>query len=262
MNSTFLQQSTRRLAFWYLLTGGVLFSFFFWQEKLGLNLALFQIFLVIALYHLYRPSFNLIPVRWLLVANVIAVGALLYQNTAVSKFGCICSMLLLAVYVMYHHRSVVYALGSIATNLVLVPAMVTEEWKAMQPVKHRKRITGHWRIFIIPIVFVIVFLVIYSSANPVVNRTLDWLQTQFSYIVRSLFGNFSVERVILLIAGTYLTAALLFRAKFLYFSNRDIASSENLTRTKSRTSASALSAFLLGRLATGNLALKSEYKIG
>jgi len=251
----------------YLIIGGLLFNLFFWNEKIGLNLILFDVFIVALLFRLYPYSFRSVYVKWLLLINGVSLVGIILSNSSLSLVSAIGSFTLLSMYIQYNHRSVVYALGSMATNLLLVPAMISEEWQSVPrssaiSISVRKI---HWRLMLLPALLLMVFIVIYASANSVFSASLVSVQQTLDRIAKLVFSGFSWNRILFILLGIYLTALLILKARITFFSRKDLESVDVLTRRKNfigRQSPAFLSKLFMGKLAFQNMALKHEYKIG
>ena len=115
----------------FLVTAGaLLFNIIFWEEKLGLNAMFFDLFIIGAIFHLYPQSRSKAVVVSLLILHLTSLSMLLWHNSALSKTAFSITLVLLASFAEYIHRSPWYAGGSFLLNLSLLPASMAEQWKS------------------------------------------------------------------------------------------------------------------------------------
>ena len=72
-----------------VIAGAFLFNIIFWQEKLAINTVPFDAFILAAVFYLYQPVFKKPVMKWLLLVHIIAVAAVIIQNTILSKLAFI-----------------------------------------------------------------------------------------------------------------------------------------------------------------------------
>ena len=66
----------------------MLFNFFFWEEKFGVNLLIFSYLLIFTLsFSLYWEEFKNKNVQITAFCSILSVGMVLYHNTFISKFA-------------------------------------------------------------------------------------------------------------------------------------------------------------------------------
>ena len=106
--------------FFLVIAGALLFNIIFWQQKLGINTVLFDVFILSSVFYLYRAAFKRPAMKWLLAAHIITIGAVIVHNTILSKLAFSATLLLIVVFTQYLHRSVWYAAGSAFMNYILM----------------------------------------------------------------------------------------------------------------------------------------------
>lgn len=255
--------SNPKLLFGLLIAGGLLFNWLFWNEKIGLNMLLFSLFLLTGLVLRRRPEISRGPSVIILVVALISIVAVVYSNTALSKISAALTMLLFSAYALYGHRSVLYAGGSVVGNILMAPATLAQELsRQSRPKIRRSSGLKNWRLVLIPILIVSVFFLIYSSANPVVNELVQRVTEIFQYLVRFVQTLFSWQRLLLVFAGCYIAATFFMEARLRYFASKDSLSNDALQRIRMRRRPGFISTLLLGKMASHHLAIKHEYRIG
>ncbi len=252
-----------------ILSGAFAFNILFWQEKMGLNLALFDVFLCASLFSLFPRIWQNNLSKSLLVAQTIALLMVVIQNTLVSKIAFSVTFLLFVSFSEYAHQSVFYAGGSIFLNYFrfipnFIAVLQTKEKRNLNFWSRVKSV----RYFVVPLMLLSVFFIIYSAANTffsnialsVYHAILNW--------VENIFYWFSFERFCFFLLGFFVIGGLVLNNRNSFFSEKDVRSKNDLSRKKNRLQEWRKSSFadlfqlLLGKAATGNLSLKNEYKIG
>lgn len=252
-----------------VFTGAFIFNLLFWNEKIGVNAVMFDAFVCTSVFVLY-PSWRANAIsRWLLGAQTVTLAMVVIQNTILSKLTFAVTLLLFVSFCEFAHQSVFFAGGSIMTNyLAAVPNLFNELGNVSG---NRHRISG-WirrsRLFIIPLAILSVFFAIYASANVIfsnmftafIDKMADWFSHIFSWL--------SFERIAFFFLGVFIVTGVLIRSGISWFSDKDMHYHNDLSRKKSRLKNWRGSGFadllqlIVGRAATGNLALKNEYRMG
>jgi len=252
-----------------VIAGGVLFNLIFWKEKVAVNAVLFDVFLLLSVYKLYPVVFSRPLMKWLLPAHVLSIVALLWHNSLLSGIAFCISLLAVLIFTQYEHRSVWYAAGSALHNFALSFLHFFENIPVpkVKGIHLGKKAAKAARFLILPLLIVIVFLVIYRTANAVFNKAIEDGLQEIEIFFSQLFTWTSWERLAFLLLGLFITAGLLLKTKG-YFSAKDLAASDALLRKKHNLPAwkESLAADLLhlfmGRFSTGTMALKNEQKVG
>ena len=254
----------------FLVTAGaVFFNIIFWEEKLGLNAMLFDLFIIGAIFHLYPEAKSKAMVVSLLILHVGSLSMLLLHNSGISKAAFCITLVLLASFAEYIHRSPWYAGGSFLLNLGLLPASLAEKWRSSEfRNTNRKPFQKMLRFSVFPLLLLVVFFLIYQLSNSVFAALVNDLGLQFERFFANFFSWFSLGRLVFLAAGFYLVGAILIKTRVNYFSAKDASSTNNLERKKmpaTKTKHEAvydILAGVLGRFGRGIMALKNVNTIG
>ncbi len=252
-----------------IIAGGIIFNIIFWQEKLGLNIILFDIFICIIIFILFPYSLKNNNSKWLFAGHLITAATLLVQNTILSKIGFTITLLLFVSFSQYLHRSVWYAAGSSIQNYILaVPNFFRilklkdgkSSWKTGQSKSFRK--------LILPFLILFVFAIIYSFANKVFSNIISDITTSISNWIAHVFNWFSMKRLTFFLLGIVIISGLFLRNKNSFFSDADMRKKNNLLRKKTlfkkwkESACSDLLSIITGKSSSGLLALKSELTMG
>ncbi len=252
-----------------IITGAILFNLLFWQEKLAVNMLLFDGFVLGSVFYLYPLAWAKPGVKGLCLAHLLTLGALVFQNTLLSKLACSITLLLLVSFVQYLHRSVWYAAGSAFMNMVM---MVPSFAESLSPLKrHGLPATGlrkGLRFLVIPLVITAAFLGIYALANAVFREVLTDVGVAVQHWITHLFTWFSWARFGFLLLGLFVCGVLLLKASVVFFSEKDMRQVNDLYRRRGNFKAwkksgwfDLLSLFM-GRFANGTMALRNENTVG
>lgn len=249
--------------------GAFLFNLVFWQEKLGVNTLLFDAFVLSALLYLYPKARVNATVWWLILGHVLCLAMIVAHNTLLSKFAFAITLLLVAAFAEYVHRSAWFASGSVLLNFVMAAASFTETLTFKRKKVPRKRIIGRIiRFGFFPLVIAIVFLSIYTSANEVFEQKVYWVLNGLEIFFHNFFYLFSWERILFLLLGLFITASILLKSRLDYFSKKETGCNDTLQRKKISWRKRKEGAFftfielVMGRFARGILALKNENTTG
>ncbi len=251
------------------IAGAIIFNIVFWQEKFAVNMVIFDAFVLCSVFYLYPSAFSKPGTRLLLPLHLITLAAVVVHNTILSKLACSVTLLLVVVFVQFIHRSVWYAAGSALMNVVL---MVLSFFEALAGLKRGKVSSGGFRrtarFIIIPLMIAAVFLGLYSLANTVFMNIVNDAAMAIGNFLGNIFTWFSWQRFGFLLAGIFVTGALLLKANINFFSEKDIKQTNSLWRRKhnlvrwKQSGLFDLLTLFMGRFANGILALRNEHTVG
>ena len=253
----------------FVLAGAFLFNIIFWQEKPGINIILFDIFICSAIVFLFPYSLKNNGSKWLLAMHLTAAAMVLIQNTLLSEISFFITLLLFVSFSQYLHRSVWYAAGSSMVNYLLcVPSFFRGLTQINQRTEMQPKYSKSFRMLLIPIATVFVFIIIYASANNIFSNILtgavdaitNWFTHFFDWVSLARFGFF--------LFGLIVVSGLFLRNKATFFSDLDMKRKNNLARTKTsykkwkESAWSDVLSLVAGKASTGLLVLKYEFKTG
>jgi hypothetical protein len=249
-------------------TGAILFNIIFWQEKQGVNTVLFDVFILAALFYLYPSARQAATVRWLLPGHLLCLAMVVIHNTVLSKIAFGSTLLLLAGFGEYIHRSAWFASGSVLMNMLLLPASFVEPIKLSRNGRKGKNISKIIRFAVIPLLLVGIFFIIYLAANSVLQDIAEQIGAKLELFIDYFFDFFYWERLLFLLLGLFITGLILLKSRVDYFSGKDAACKDELQRSKTSMQQRRKNLFfnivqaIMGRFASGMLALKNENTTG
>ncbi|WP_205509412.1 DUF4153 domain-containing protein [Longitalea arenae] len=249
--------------------GAVLFNLVFWNEKLAINTVLFDAFLLSALFYLYPQARRSAAVNWLLLGHLVCLAMLVVHNTELSKIAFFITLLLVAGFAEYSHRSVWYAGGSMLMNIVMVVASFVEPIRfSRKPAVKGKGFSRLIRFAVFPLILLVVFFCIYRVANSVFSSIAAQIGVQLELFFSHFFDFFSWQRLLFLLLGLLITGSILLKSKLDYFSVREAGLNDGLQRTRKTLHEKRSGAFfqfvelIMGKMASGMLSLKNENTTG
>lgn len=252
-----------------LFAGALLFNIIFWHEKFAINALLFDGFILLSVFYLYPAAFTKPAVKWLLLAHLVTLGALLIHNTVLSALAFTATLILLVVFTQFLHRSPWYAAASAIGNyLMFIFSFFDEIWKVKKGDTRPWGIKKAIRFLIIPLMIAGIFMLIYSSSNTVFRDVLSSVALAVERFFNRFFDWFNLERFAFMLFGLFVTGGLLLKMRSNYFAEKDFAKQNDLTRVrknfglwKTTVMFDMLSVFM-GRFANGVLALRNENTVG
>ena len=252
-----------------IASGALLFNFIFWNEKLGINTIVFDIFICTSVFFIFPYSIKSSISRWLFAGHIISAALVVFQNTIIAKISFSVTLLLFVSFSQFLHRSAWYAGGSTLLNyLLIIPNFFREIKRLSRPGINLHNWTKRFRLVIIPTLILLIFYIVYSSANAILYS----LTAQINILVQNWFSKFfelfSPERILFFCFGFAIVGGLLLRGRSTLFSDADMKQEDNLIRKKTffkkwkESAASDLLLMITGKGVIGNLALKNEFSTG
>ncbi|MEP6947743.1 MAG: DUF4173 domain-containing protein [Ginsengibacter sp.] len=252
-----------------VITGAVIFNIIFWNEKPGVNIILFDVFICASAFYLYPYSLKSSTCRWLLAGHLITAAMVVIQNTMLSEIGFGITMLLFISFSQYIHRSAWYAGGSVLLNYVLV---IPNFFRELSNARGKTISLSGWsrsaRILLIPLFILMVFFIIYAFANTVFSSIAADVAAAIESWLTHVFDWFSFERFGFFLLGIFVVGGLVLRSRSTYFSDADMKKQNSLLRKKNslkiwkESSFSDLLSIITGKAAAGIMALKNEFIMG
>ncbi|MEP7251105.1 MAG: hypothetical protein ABI683_01960, partial [Ginsengibacter sp.] len=213
-----------------IASGALLFNFIFWNEKLGLNIIIFDVFICTSVFLVFPYSTQSHVAKWLFAGHIISAVLVVLQNTIITKISFFVTLLLFVSFSQFLHRSAWYAGGSTLLNyLLLVPNFFKEIRSLPRPGINLPSWTKKFRLLIIPVLILLIFYIVYSSANAV----LSTLTSQINGLVQEWFSEFfdlfSPERIIFFGFGVAIIGGLLLNGRSTLFSDADMTQPDDLS---------------------------------
>lgn len=232
----------------YLLVVMVLtYSYLFYQQHLGINLLIFNVFLMaaISIVHAHAKT----PVYWVtLCAAMITSLAVVVVNSHLAVFSSLVSMIVLLGYVLEARSSLIVSFLNASYSMLSAPFVYGARRIHRSPAEstsaraHSQKLKFlRFGSVAIPVLVTLVFLSLYASANPAFSDFLE--QARFDFIA------WSWVRFTLL--GGFFLFGIFYTVQLASLSKWDLNSANTITRKRRRS-----------KLDFHPLALKFELKTG
>lgn len=192
------------------------FNYFFWQEKPGINLLLFNSLLILSLVYFSDKRFNTMALKVSLSLTIITGIMLIVYNSFISFFAHFVSFIIL---VGLLHRSQLSTVSGALWQYGLNALMTTFEQFILvsesisyftDKNKYLKRTHRAVSILLIPILVFSVFVIIFKFANPIFGEILDTSFANFFQALEAFFQNFSFPHLFFLAIGTFFIISILY----------------------------------------------------
>lgn len=253
----------------WIVLGAVVFNLVFWGQKMGVNTAIYDVFIIGALLYLYPEARRSSTTRWLLAGHLVCLAMVIVQNTPISAFGYIITLICFMLSAQFQHRSLFFAAGSFAENgLYLIPNLLTQGWTSGTPAGKSSGKRRMIRFILFPLILAIVFYLLYASSNNVFQKLGSFFTDRIETFLTAVFNVFSFERMLFLVLGILVTGFLIMRTPRRYFRSMEEGYKDDLEREhislskrKLRFDFSIMSLFM-GRMLQSILSLKFLNKMG
>jgi len=248
----------------------LIFNFFFWHEKLGVNLTIFIILLSVAAIVLNKDSFKSKNVMLVSFAVLYSGGMVVYNNSVFSGFACISSFIVLIGYI--HQPQLKTVLSALLTSLgsfLIFPYNVLEETRlAKNKFRVFAKVLKAVKLASIPVIVFFVFYGIYAYSNPIFNNYSNSFWDWVKQFLNQILIDYPPQRFIFIFFGLFLVTGVLFNRDIRVFLKIDKSFLGILIRDKYKKLVSKIDdRYEYGRMFKRIFnfkmtSLKTEYKIG
>lgn len=191
-----------------------LFTFLFYKSSIGINLVIFELISIILVFSFGKFSRSK-HLYITLIATIISLVSVLWHSSVLAKTMNYVSFFFFISYTVYPFKSALNTIFLSVRNLVFSVVNFIEELLRNRMRKEKKR-NKRWRslqYFILPVVFILIFIQLYSAASP----DFKFLSNKFFSTISNLFDmippiNWTMVGVIILGA---------FFSSYIYFSKED-----------------------------------------
>jgi hypothetical protein len=231
----------------------ILFTLLFHNQAWGLNLLLAET--IILTWAIFSKAFKfkgIIPVTSAFALFITALFTVLTHSTFSYVMNLIALGVFIGMIIYPQAKSLLTAIGLSIANFFTAQIQFIEDIISTK-VHGRGLGATLWktRIFTIPLIIILIFLVIYANANPVFMEIIGDISTSVETFFDSLFKNFDPKVILTFILGLWICNLIIFRVPVPSIIQLDKNSTDLLTRHR--------------RKPTWNFkftGLKNEYKAG
>jgi hypothetical protein len=191
------QPTTKTLA---VCIGSILFNLIFWNEKQGVNMLIFDVFIAGALYYFNAEAFKTRAVQLVAAGTFAAALLIILHNSLIVK---VIHFLSFSIFVGLVHQTELRFLGTAClvylSNWLAVPKNIVKSIKNLPILRGREQAVSGLNSSLLTLLIVPVFFTVYYVANPkfaqLASTTFTHLWNWFSFdinILRFLFFLFGV----------------------------------------------------------------------
>ncbi len=210
-----------------VLLGALLFNVIFWNEKQGLNILLFDIFIVMTLWQLDKEPFLTPSVKITVGCTLLAAVLIVWHNSLLVKFIHILSFITMVGMVQQRAlRFLGLAMLQYVLNWFTVPIRFFQQLKVLLILRGQnniaKQLNGIWlTLLILP-----VFYIIYYAANAKFAELSD----QFWHQLLPFFTfDIDFERILFFIFAIFIVGAAVWQQSWIDLSQKEAAFPETLS---------------------------------
>ncbi|RTQ50229.1 DUF4173 domain-containing protein [Hymenobacter gummosus] len=248
---------------WLLPLGVLAFDVLFWQQGLGLNLALYTLLAVVVLLAgRPRAAWRSGYFRLVLAGTLLSCAAVAWYGSGAAVLACTGSLLLLWGYanqplLQQASLALLTGLGAAAEVVAGLPALLVRSL----PSRSTKagRVGWYARLLLVPVLILGVFHMLFVLANP---RYAAWAAVAWAQLGRWLaawFELLSIGHLLFLVLGLACTAAVLLRVPLPGLAQWEARFGEFTLRRRDRVASFAVRHPHFGRHGFRTADLRKEY---
>jgi len=205
----------RKLKFILLILGSTLFTFLFWKNSLGLNVAIFSVFLVATLLFLFPETFKNKNGLIILSGTLISGLTVAYHASGLAVFVWIVSLFFIQPFVHYKKFRTHFFAGlsgfiDYFTSPILIKENINPKNKTSTKIKKFFKII---RLIFIPIIVFWIFYQIYKLAVPEFDSLTDSVFGKINIWLSNFFENISFGAFFFALWGFFTLAWMFYKRK-------------------------------------------------
>jgi hypothetical protein len=214
-----------------IVFSGVLFTALFYRQDLGLNLLIFEAFLLLSLVIINKAELRGRLVLVTLSGTILTAVLVVIHNSALSITANFISIFLFFGIIIFPQlRNLSYAPLLAAYSLFksqgsFIKLFSEGNAKVTTAVRYLK-------IFGIPIIVFFIFMLIYKVSNPIFEKYTDSVAEVISRWVTSLFENINIPLLLTFIMGLFLSNFFFLGKANQAIVNKDMSGSDTLVRKR------------------------------
>lgn len=236
-----------------VLVSAILFVLLFYKHPIGLNLLLFEIILFVWLLitkaYVFRTPNGLLAGIGLIISALATVFIFSTLALFVNVFAI---FVFIGVLTYPHIKSLINAFGLGFINFFTGSGEFINTFIQLNIMgKKSDRFIWKYRIYIIPIFIILVFLMMYSASNPIFNRVTTTITEFISKHLHFFIQNLNYSLLLTIILGLVIGSFVFFRKANKTIVDIDQQSKDEMERLPNKVNQHFKT-----------LALKNEYKAG
>ena len=215
------------------LIGILLFNSLFWEEKMGLNVFIFTLFITYSLSVLNSDCWQKKSVLISGAGTLLAALLVVFVNSGMAKFTYWFSLFAFAGFAQQRQlKHIVYAITLSFVNLWVSPYSLVKEVffsKEKLVLGQVKSASFGFRLFILPAIILSLFYAVYYAANPdFASLSDDFWEGIFGHLSWKL----SLGHTLFILLSVFVCGGLLMKSSIGYFLKKQMAQSYVLRRVR------------------------------
>jgi hypothetical protein len=208
-----MSSTTLKVLALVLLT--ILFNYFFWEEKVGINLLLFSSLLVSSLIYADKIKLDSLVIKVALSLTILTGILVIVHNSVISIFTHLFSFIAL---VGFLHRPQLRSVSAAMFQFGVNALLSTFEPIILMATSNNSNNSGNTKfniilritkLLIIPVMAFSIFLAIFKTANPIFSNMLDSTFSGFFHAFNQFFQTLSFAHLAFILLGAYLIICVL-----------------------------------------------------
>ena len=226
-----------KYSFLLFAIGLIIYHSLFWKELLGVNLLLFNIIINITFYFLRKDDYLRKQALITGISATLMAVTLVINGSLISIISYIISFVIWIGFLCHSDlKTIITALPTGIYNFIYSVVTIPSHAKSL---KHnsskQKNIVRNFKLAIIPIIVLIIFVVIFKNANPVFSDYIDSFFNSQSKHATHFFDEINFLWVLFMIGGVILISGILFNSKLSLFNSFDTNGKDTLIRNRKKS---------------------------
>lgn len=236
----------------FIVIGSIIFYLLFWQEKMGLNILIFDTLMVSGLFILKPEIRNHRPVIITVLGTLITAFLVVWNNSLMSKIVHLISFTTLVGFTKQKElRFLGYSLMLAIISFCESPVKIIQQFlnvRENNPLRLAP-VFRSFRISLLPLLVLVLFYVIYLFSNPEFRSFSNQFWNSF---FEWFSWNISIPQIAFFLFGVLIISNIILKSDFPIFKNLQKSNREHLERVKKNYPV----------FFKGMIALKSEFQSG
>jgi hypothetical protein len=212
------------------ISGTALFNFLFWNENLGINLLIFNIFIVVGCLLNYKRNQKTITLS---ITTTLLSLFVVYHNSDIAKTFYWCSLIILIGYTHSNKlRSIPYAIYEALSNYFTWFKQIKVIKKTGNTSIFMKKYSRLLRLIIIPVIVTFIFYALFKAANPIFDEYTTAFWDSFYTTLETFFADFSFWHLLFIAWGASLMGWIFYVKKESSAIDKEFPLAEILIRKK------------------------------
>lgn len=256
---------TKKIQTVLLIVGSILFNWFFWKEELGLNLLLYNVFIIVVTLLIYPTAKKEKSTLLMIAASLISAFMVFAYGSTVAKWTNFVSLF---IFIGYAHqpqiKSIFFAGFTTVINFFHFPIKQIVKSISMDNTNHNLIISTlkKTKLIIAPAFFLFIFYWIFKIANPKFDLITNELGVKISTFFEWLFSDTSWLRIPFFLLGCLIISIFIYHQNIVVFLKKERGLKDIISRKRKKTATFSKKKTGIYRptIQSSAIGLKNEYR--